>query len=53
MRRAFFRGFMAATNDERAETQRNPYASSGDTCVWWQRGWEAGVRLEALEAVGG
>jgi hypothetical protein len=50
MRRAFFRGFMVGSDDERAERTAkghlsgNPYASSGASALWWERGRVAGEK---------
>jgi hypothetical protein len=60
MRRAFFRGYMAGSDDERALASDvpvslgaavkrgalNPYPTRGQTATWWERGRAAG----ALEA---
>lgn len=53
MRRAFFRGFAAAAGDPRATERTNPYASSGDTCLWWDTGFRVGQQraLAARKAV--
>lgn len=47
MHRAFFRGFMAGTDDERAEVDPlcgadNPY-QPGQTAKYWEHGYDAGV----------
>jgi len=43
MRRAFFRGFMAGSDDERADSQDSPYARR-ETRAYWQIGFDAGRR---------
>lgn len=44
MRRSFFRGYMAGSDDERATEKGNPYAVSGRTYVYWEHGWFHGRR---------
>jgi hypothetical protein len=46
MQRAFFRGFMAGAEDERADSQENPYAP-GATARVWSLGHRAGVACAA------
>lgn len=49
MVRAFFRGFMAGSEDERSVDQANPYRP-GDTARFWSLGHAAGVK-EATKCV--
>ena len=45
MRRAFARGFMAATGDDRVDSAAvgNPYDTAGPTAAWWDVGVLAGL----------
>jgi hypothetical protein len=46
---AFFRGFMAGSNDERMTEQKNPY-TAGETARYWTRGYDAGAAELAASA---
>ncbi len=52
MTRAFARGFFVATEDVRAVGEpgvgTNPYASSGASARYWQRGWTSGITAREL-----
>lgn len=42
MRRAFFRGYLAATGDLRRDALSNPYGPDGVTAKYWDMGFRAG-----------
>lgn len=54
MRRAFFRGFMVGSDDERAEVsdsrlrvrdvRQNPYPTGAAQRGWWSRGFALGEK---------
>lgn len=44
MRRAFFRGFMVGTDDDRAELGGNPYPPRAAQRGSWERGRVAGLK---------
>ena len=44
MQLAFFLGFMAGVDDERAETKGNPYSPTGTTFGYWEQGYQQGKR---------
>jgi hypothetical protein len=46
MHRAFFRGFMAGSDDERGvgDGERNPYRAGGQTAPYWDHGYRAGQK---------
>jgi hypothetical protein len=45
MRRAFYRGYLAGSDDERALDQdTNPYRADGTTARYWDLGHRAGAR---------